>query len=230
MKRGGSYSLMNASTSANITIKNSAFRDSVFNLVSASELRALLIDNCTFKNLSNIDFEPCFICIKSIPTEGNYSYLVQDSKFIDIVVRHTLILLRENVLPFIAKRISMKNISNSATTLSLTDIYVLGEGPIGLCGSARVSSGFVIEESNFTNINGNCLGLDVGRFDITSSTFDNSELKAEEVKIDRNSLDKLDDYSGISWININNGDPASILTLKKNKFIKNNRLSKYGGV
>jgi len=107
--------------------------------------------------------------------------------------------------------------------------------PRGICCQSIRNSRLVVRSSNFSEIGSHCFGLQDTLFTFESSIFDNSRLlAAKENSIVREDASSLDEYSGVSWLNVERtsyfyGKIDEIL-IQDTKFIKNGMLAKSGGV
>ena len=226
--------------------------------VSAISGGEILLQNCTFKNLTSsptftvnsvvkLTMEDCIfdqILVKSVKmlifqrAQDLYGVpsVIKNTSFTNIVVQSLLIYLEGKTVSLSLINVTMKNITQQ--DLIATDSLLISplDFPRGVCCSTTRNAQLFVESSNFSNIFSHCFGNRDTNFTIKSSIFDNSQLsfRESEAEIKREEVSSLDDNSGVSWIYIEgtsyfNGKIYQIL-IQNVKFLQNGILAKYGGV
>jgi len=229
---GGLGSFITAATSGSeILLKNCTFKElTISPIIRINSGVKTIIQDCIFDQMI-LTASPLFRFVSDLNTNGVFA--VHNCSFTNIQVQTALFHLEGKRVGLSLNNVIMDNISQRQNiTITQGNVAELTL-PSGICCVSLKNAEIFVESSNFTNIYSNCFGIRDTALTIKSSIFDNSKLQGSDTPMKREDLSKINDRTGVSWINIEQtslffGNIYKVL-IQDSKFIKNRILTKYGG-
>ena len=214
---------------SNIVISNSLFGEIQRQIITCIGCASLKIYNSTFKNIlltaySFINF------IGSSFADNTYSVIIQNSSFINISIPQSILFVQSSQL--LLQNVLMYNITRLTNVIS-DNISYIKNFPLGVCCASDDDTIIDVQNSTFMNIDSHCFVLKKTILRVQYSTFNNTGLKSTEVNLTTNTIKGLDEYSGVTWIHVDDTSaigPSTQFVLSHNRFINNMRRPLYGGV
>ena len=214
---------------SSFSLSNSVFKGGNFQALNSTKLKFLSIVNTTFEDIK-VATSFRFISLEEPPNDGNYSYIIKNTTFKSLTVSHSVIRVNNS-------RLEVNEVKFDNINLDLKSRWFDIDITIGWLKTAcltSIDSEVVIKNSNFTNINKSCLGIQQSDLTVENCIFNNSGLVLSNSEIQTLESESLDENSGVSWIHIQGFVPQNAniypVEIRGSKFIENKMQPLLGGV
>ena len=204
------------------------------NFLDSTAILAMTITGSLFQNITQ-NTTKGFIYMTGAASITFVNPSITSTKFENIWVRHSVMLLEQNTKVVGLSSVVMNNIHKIPLTKKMknaVDIEYESVWSGGICMLARVVTGYTIEKSNFTNIHSHCIGLTQAVLKIDTCIFDNSGLVGKYTSSLKNT--SLTETDGFSYVILKDGtgdvNPGVIVEVLGSQFINNVNYPRYGGV
>ena len=233
-KSQGSSLFVKLAAGTTAVFENLTMSEYPHNFLSASSPFSVSVLDSTFKDCLVQDSLP-FIQISG--TNNVYfgpGYHIKNTIFSNMTVKNSLIIMEKDQITGLLDTVTMTNIKKQTidlASMTSTDVEYQSQWFGGVCFLARGDISVTFQNSNFTNIYSHCLGFTSSALTVTSCLFDNSGITDVDSSIPD---DDGDSYSGVSWINFDQGTskiwPGLSVVITSSTFNENKLYPNRGGV